>query len=107
MTGRSTGGCSNGPAARIAARIGHFDSIERDACCAGGFVEHIRRSDHDRMRDFPLNETARRGKHTRVFTFGQNDLEMAAPCYIETTFDRIHVHLGENENWRRRARMGP
>jgi hypothetical protein len=56
------------------------------------------------MRDFPLNETPRGGEHAGIFAFRQNDLEMAAPCCIETTFDRIHVFLGESGKLAARTR---
>ena len=69
-------GCAIGLQARIAARIDQFDAVERDAGGARGFGDRVRRAEHDRMRDFPVNETARGGEHANVIAFRQNDLEM-------------------------------
>jgi len=66
--------------------------MQRDAGILCGLGERARRSEHNWTRNFPLNETVRGGKHTGVFAFGQNNLELASPCYIETTLDRIHLY---------------
>jgi hypothetical protein len=58
-----------------------------------GFGYCIRRAEHDRARNFPVNETARGGEHANVIAFRQNDLEMTTAYCIETAFDGIHVEF--------------
>ena len=60
-----------------------------------GFGDRVRRAEHDWVRDFPVNETARRGKHANVIAFRQNDLEMTTACCIETALDGIHLSSGK------------
>ena len=56
--------------ARIAAWIDQRDAAKVDAGGGGGFGDRVRRAEDDRIGDFPINETARRGEHARILAFG-------------------------------------
>jgi hypothetical protein len=77
----------------VGARIDHLDVVDVDAGGTRGVRDCVRCPQQYRSSDTLVLEPTGGSEDSGILTFGQNDLELATACYVETAIDWVHGHL--------------